>query len=149
MSQYLSRLFFYPANVSLSIWLLCLMFNLAEVCTKPCCGAIWPYTYSEQSKPSRWMKVAVDDAAVFHFPSSLPLQQMQYLEVGPCQDDLPFPRHSLLNQIRNLASKRSAHLSVWGRVLLIFRQKISVFVHILLQSWQALFSLMSTSGPIT
>lgn len=44
----------------------------------------------------------------------LPLQQMQYLEVRPCPDDLPhpLPRHSLLNQMRNLASKRSTHLSV-------------------------------------
>ena len=32
------------------------------------------------------------DAAVFHFPSSLPLQQMQYLEVRPCLGDLPPPK---------------------------------------------------------
>ncbi len=41
------------------------------------------------------MKVAVDaaaDAAVSHFLRSLPLQQMQYLEVRPCPDDLPPPK---------------------------------------------------------
>ena len=104
-------------RVSLFICLLCVMFNSAEVRARPRCGAIRPHTCSEQSNQAGEWKLQEQLRRLFFFlllataaDAIFRGQTLSWMK-SPVP---PVPKHSLLNEIRNLASKRSAHLSVWG-----------------------------------